>query len=109
MKLLQLLQRLHRIGDRKARLGHHLPTLLRDLRQRLHLAKLIRMLAQLANDISALLRMTWGQIVVTDRDDARHDRNDLRQVFVQRRGWRGAAHAGEHSLDRVDDQLGLCL
>lgn len=70
VKPLQLLQRLHRIGDRKARLGHHLPTLLRDLRQRLHLAKLIRMLAQLTKDISALLSMTRGQIVVTDRDDA---------------------------------------
>lgn len=92
-KLLQLLQRLHRIGDRKARLGHHLPTLLRDLGQRLHLAELVRVVAQLAKDISALMRMTRRHIVVTDRDDARHDRDDLRQVFVQRRRRRGAAHA----------------
>jgi len=65
--------------------------------------------AQLAKDISALVRMARRQVVVADRDDARHDRDDLRQVFVQRRRRRGTAHAGEHSLDRVDDQLGLCL
>ena len=67
------------------------------------------MVAQLAEDISALMRMARRHIVVTDRDDARHDRDDLRQVFVQRRRRRGAAHAREHSLNRVDDQLGLCL
>ena len=55
------------------------------------------------------MRVTRRQIVVTDRDDARHDRDDLCQVFVQRRRRRGAAHTGEHSLDRVDDQLGLRL
>jgi hypothetical protein len=56
-KFSQLLQHLHSVRDRKARLCHHLPTFLRDLRQRLHLAELVRVLAQLAQDIPALQRV----------------------------------------------------
>lgn len=54
-------------------------------------------------------RLASRQIVMTDRDDARYDRDDLRQVLVQRRRWRRAAHAREHALNRVDDRLGLCF
>jgi len=43
------------------------------------------MLAQLTQDIVTLLRLARWNSVVTDRNDARYDLDDLRQVFVQRR------------------------
>ena len=46
---------------------------------------------------------------MTDRDDARYDRDNLRQVFVQRQRWRWTSHAREHPLNCVDDRLGLCF
>jgi hypothetical protein len=79
---LQLLQPLHRIGDRETRFCHHLSTLLGDLGQRLHLAQLVGVFAQLAQDVAPLARLARRQIVVADGDDARHDRDDLRQVLV---------------------------
>jgi hypothetical protein len=70
-------------------------------------------LAQLAQDIPALLRPTRRQLVLAGRDDARHGRDDLRQVFVQRWRWRrrgaAATYDGEHALNRVKDGFGLCL
>lgn len=49
------------------------------------------------------------EIIMTDRDDARYDRDDLRQVFVQCYRWRWTSHAREHPLNRVDDRLSLCF
>jgi hypothetical protein len=65
----QLHQRLHSIARRKARLGHNLPRLLRHLRHRMNLAQLIRMIAQLFQDIGALLGRSGGKVVVADSDD----------------------------------------
>ena len=79
----KLHQTLHRIRDRKARLGHHLARLLRDVRLRLHLAELVSMLAQLPENLLALLLGAWRQIVFAHGHDARYDGDDLRQVFVQ--------------------------
>lgn len=42
------------------------------------------MLAQFAQDVTTLARLVSRQIIVADRDDARHDGDDLRQVLVQR-------------------------
>ncbi len=44
----QLLQRLHRVRYSETRFGHYLPAFLGHLRQRLRLAQLVRMFAQLA-------------------------------------------------------------
>ncbi len=78
-------------------------------RQRLHLAQLLRVLAQLAQRLVALHRGRRREVVVAHGDNARDDRDDLRQVLIQRRRWRRAAHAREHTLDGVDYRLGLGL
>jgi hypothetical protein len=103
----QLLKRLHRIRYGEARFGHHLPTFLGHLRKRLRFAQLVRMLAQLAQDIATLACLVSREVVMTNCDNARHDSDDLRQVLVQRWRWRGASNARENALYRVDDRLSL--
>ena len=67
------------------------------------------MFAQLAQNVAAMPCLARWQIIVTDRNDARYDRDNLRQVFVQRQRWRRTSHAREHPLNCVDDRLGLCF
>lgn len=106
---LQLHQALHRVCNSEAGLGHHLPRLLRDVRLRLHLAELVRVLSQLAQYLLALRPRRLREIVLANGDDTGYDRDDLRQVLVERRRRGRAAHAREHALDRVDDRLSLRL
>ena len=87
-------QPFHSVRHREARLGHNLPRLLRHLRHSLNLAQLVRMLAELPQNLIALLCRSGGKIVIADGDDAGYDSNDLCEVFVER--WRrcGGANAG---------------
>jgi len=82
-------QVLHNIGNSEARLGH----LLRLLHDHIggtcvNFAQLVRVIAELFQMLSALLHRVRGEIIFADRDDARDDRDDLRDVLAKVR-WRG--------------------
>ena len=105
--VLQLHKPLHRIRNGKARLGHSLPRLLRDLRERLHLAQLVRMFVKFSQNVIPLLRRCWWDVVLANSDDARHDRDYLRQILVQCWRWCRTSDPRKDALYRIDD--GLCL
>ena len=65
------------------------------------------MFRKLLEDLGALLRGSGRQVSAADRDDARHDRDDLRQVLVQCRCWYWRAYARQHTLDGIHDGFGL--
>ena len=61
------------------------------------------MFAQLADHLAAGLGRRGRQGVFADGDDARNDRNDLREVVVKGRCRDGTSHARQDTLDGVDD------
>ena len=65
------------------KLGHNLPRLLRHLRHSLNLAELIRMLAQLLQDLVALLGRGGREVIIADSNHAGYNGNDLGEVLLE--------------------------
>ena len=59
--------------------------------------------------LPALLHRVGGEVIFTDSDNARDDRDDLGDVLVERR-WRSwATEPVDDVLDRHHDSVGLCI
>ena len=62
---------------------------------------------KLLQDLGPLLRGSGGYVAAAHGDDAGHDRDDLRQVLVQRRCRYRHAYPIEYALDSIHNGLGL--
>lgn len=99
----QLHQALHGIRDSEARLRHHLPRLLGDVRLRLHLAEFVCVLPELPQNLLDLGLRRRREVVLAYCNNTGYNSDDLSEVFAEGRGWCWAADAGEHALDGVHD------
>ena len=65
------------------------------------------MIAELPQYVTSELSRSRWEVFVTDRNDTRHNRDDLSQILVQ--GWGGcrASHTGENCLNSADNCFSL--